>query len=451
MIEKEEEKLRDLTVICARMFCTYQNELKFDLLPMFLELCSFESWKKKKNKRDYEDSVCVNMRKGMFDIIKAQKTQIYWSVFRVFVELSNVLSGDIVWSLKNNDGFFPLFFALVGVEFSMAFDSEKDEERDERMLMVCGEIMELVMRGLREAEELLQWLKAEQILQMREKLNDINRVALAFLLSEEEEKSAMKLRSLKEKISVKIVSTWAFLDPESMKEKETTLLQTVCLSHLPLFLNCYADYWCDNENICQRFLELNGFESVCSLIRENVIQTAQTTARNEDSDSLELWNEFAVNAFDSIVNCCTIVLRLSEAKKIVTFGKSDAEEEEELLHNVAKACRMLMGKSEDCSTLLSFLLAFLTHYLKLRTKTDLDKRQIKEQTKEEISRLMASFIPVALCEDSISTVQAMMTLIERDFWGIKRWMKELDTLNTLQNMKNQTEIAKRLIKILKQR
>ncbi len=420
------------------VFASSQSELKFDALSLLLDLVANQPVG---TVRD----CAATLRAGLFDIVRAKKREPLWAVMRLTVLITRKVGGNLLWAVGGkSEGFFPLLIGLVGVEVSLAFDRPQIGQ-DSLMLMACVEVLETVMQGLRGDEETDE--SVMKLLQLREKLNDICRVALEFLI--ETSSDALKGEDLRPLVATKLVSSWACLDPEAFQPKEVVSLMPVVVARLPWFIPVLADHWAAEDDLRDAFVLANGVEKLCRLLEERL----PTVAKDPENAHLEEWgSECVVNSFDSIISGLSVLVTCASARKTLNLVSSC----DGLLKVLLESARLLMGRRDaaDCSSLLGFVVAAIAQLLRI------DAPISDVSLRNRAAMVIALYLPVAAVSEGLSTLLAVADCVENNSKGDGKAIADAvaevgsadllrDTLRTSFVTSEQTAAISRLLKALK--
>jgi hypothetical protein len=434
-----QEELEQFLEASVRVLCATQSQLKFEIVTLLLQLVMLPELRRKESL----DPIIPNLRMGLFDLLRSRTNEPLFVVLRCASEITAVL-GNLDWAISDEKNtFFALLIALVGVEISMAFDKEqKASDKDSQMIMACLEMLELVMRNLRD-ESLLA---TSALLQLREKLNDINRVALEYLLVFSAESSKDDLRP---QVATRIVSTWAFLDPEALREEEViALIPKVVKKEIPWFLPVLSEHWAADDNIRDTFMVEDGVQEVCDLIQEHVAHVAELAIVGK-ADEMEQWNDlYWVNPYDTMISACSVVVTCCMAQREQRIHRKEA-----MIQLLAGVCKSLLGQQskDDCSTLLAFVVAVMAQLV--RISDTCKNRDIAERA----AMTLSLYIPVALEAEGLTTVEAISDAIENsgDLFNFSKAIKDygvaelIDPAHKRHWTVEQKTVATRLLSVLK--
>jgi hypothetical protein len=418
--------------LVARLFATHQSELKFESLSLLLQLLPFQ--------KDVAP-VTVHVRQGLFDIVRARKSKPLWAVMRCIVEMTKKLH-RLRWAFAdNNDTFFPLVMGLVGVEVSLAFDKEQTGA-ESQMLMVCLELFEMVMQGLQNEED---DECAMLLLPLRAKLNDTCRVGLEFLV----EMPSVSQNDIRPLVAARMVSSWAFLDPEAFKEKEVVAAMPAIVFHLPWFLPALSEYWIGQDEILDEFVLKGGIIAVCRLLEIGLVPFARRLVDpTELTTERQVWQtNYLVEPLDCLISCLSILINSGIARKNLGFsGPCDS-----VMQSLHDAARVLMGKreSEDCTLLIGFVIGSLAQLIRIGAPlADVSLR-------ERIACVVAMYLPAAVANEGLATVSAITDAIENggDLYKLRAAINDLGVTDLLRAVKctspEQSFVVKKLLNILK--
>ena len=382
-----------LLQVMVRTFCTHQSELKFESLFLLLELFSVPSVRK----ITVVQPVASNLRMGLLDLLRSRTDEPIFAVLRCVTEVTTILK-HLGWACEGpKDGFFALLMALVGVEVSLAFDKEDESSQ---MLMACVEILELVMRNLRQSDEdndgSDSMLPFAQLLELREKLNDINRVPLEYLILTE------TVDDFRSQVATRLVSTWLSLDPDAIKEKEAIALLPRVVQRLPWFLPVLSGHWAADDEICSAFMREQGVEAVASLIESRIVRVAELVVAKK-VDEMEQWDSYWVNPFDSIISACSVLVTCCMAHL-----QQDLTRIPQTLEQLVGAAKLLLGQRfEDCSTLMGFVAAAMAQLIRISPKGS------ARGDWNRVSIALAMYLPSALESGGLTTIRAVIDSIEQ--------------------------------------
>lgn len=434
--------------VLASVFATEQSSVKFEALSLLLH--ALESAVKSSALSGAPSNVLSadvvrNIRVGLFDVLRGGKSgeqQSVWPALRCFALVTAALK-SLDWACSrpkqqqqqqkttassandnnkkrvvDDENFFLFVVGLVGVEFSVSFDAPRTAEGSQ-MLMTCVEILELIMRNLTEDLE----LRPDQVLQLRDKLNDICRVALEFLLVAGTESAALlnfQAEDVRALAAARIVATWIFNDPEAIKEKEVTLLVPVAISALPWFADALSEHWLSCDDVRTAFLQQGGVVQLSRLLIENALPTAQ--AVGSGNWGKVVWDKvFHVDPFDACISVCSSLQQCCSSVKQFP-GTGGWKESSQLISVLTQAVKLLLdAHTDDAATLISFFCAALAQIARL-VKSGVEDAYLRLK----LARCLAVYLPVALESDAVSTVKAVAESVRSgDYFGIKAVMLEV--------------------------
>ena len=367
-----------LFVIVARVFATHQSELKFEALSLLVLLIPMQLEKA-------VSSAASNIRQGLFDIVRARKSKPLWAVMRCTVETTKKL-GRLKWAfVDTKDTFFPLLMGLVGVEVSLAFDKAQVGP-ESQMLMVCLEMLEMAMAGLRDEED---DDVALLLLPLRAKLNDTCRVGLEFLIDHVHSGVPNDLRPV---VSARMVSSWACLDPEAFKEKEVINAMPAIIRHLPWFLRGLSEFWIDSDEIRDAFVVAGGTTVVSRLLEARLLLLARRLANPAELVEEETWDgHYGIDPMECLV--CALSVLISSARAQKSFGLDPNCGS--LLRALHDSARALMGRrgSEDCALLIGFVVGALAQLVRIGVIFE------DADLKERIVSVIVLYLPAAVANE----------------------------------------------------
>ncbi len=400
-------------LVCV--FCTQHDELKFEALSVLLETVSVQS---EATVRECAPA----LRLGLFDLVRSKKSRPLWAVMRMVVQVTRKLGGDLSWAVggKKSDGFFALLVGLVGVEVSLAFDRAQVGP-ESQMIMACLEVLEAVMQGLRGDEERDECVML--LLPLREKLTDICRVALEFLIEGVGKRAETEPDDLRPLVATRMVSSWAFLDPDAFRPKEMVALMPVVVERMPWFLSVLAEYWAAQDDLRDAFVVAGGMARLLKLLEQRL----PAVARDPDGAQLEQWgDEYVVNAFDSVVSGLAVVVTCGLARR--NLGLDDARCDG-LMRVMLEAARLLMGRrdSPDSASLLGFVVAAVAQLL--RIGAPLEDASLHDRA----ALVLALYLPVAVVSEGLLTLLAVADCIENGERSIAAAMSEVGTTDLLRD------------------
>lgn len=423
----------ELLVVVSRLFASHQSELKFEALSLILRLLPGMTEKGVR-------SAVPSLKQGLFDIVRSQKTKPLWAVMRCATEITKKLR-NLKWAYADSkDSFYPLLMGLVGVEVSIGFDKEQSGP-ESQMLMVCLEMLEMTMSGLRDEED---DEVALLLLPLRAKLNDTCRVGLEFLIQEGSDNgNSSDLRPL---VAARMVSSWASLDPEAFSEKEVLGVVPALIRHLPWFLRALADFWIELDSVRDAFLEAGGMQAVVRLLEARLVALAKRLADVADLVESETWNDhYAIDPVDCMVSALSVLIGVARVRKNLGL---DAQGEK-LMRTLLDAARILMGRrsSDDCALLMGFVVGALAQMIRIGIPVS------DASLKERVSSTVALYLPAAVVNGGLTSVSAIAESIERgDAYGIKAAMKDLGVVDLLRSIKCSTQdeaaIVKKLLSLM---
>lgn len=400
----------------VRAFCANQSELKFQVLVLIVDFMRGIPCVKTVQ---CINRIHPNLRLGMLDILRSRAQEPMFAVLRCVTEVTSVLR-SVGWMCKGpSDGFFQLLLGLVGVEVSMAFDTE---QVDSQMLMACVEVLELVMQSLGDDDDegddfdegtkggrlMIQdhGLSPQQLLDLRVKLNDICRVPMEYLICFAS--SSSNPEDLRPQVATRIVSTWLMLDPDAIKKKEAIALIPQAVARLPWFLPVLSECWLSESEIRDAFLSENGLQRVAMLVEKRIVHVSQLVLSGAP-DEMELWDSvYWVNPLDSIISACSVMITCCSVKlqrQIVLANSFD------LLQQLLQAARMLLGRkgSADASILVGFVVAVMAQIMRITT-TKIDP--CHSVLVQGVATVVALYLPVAIETGGLSTLEAVADAME---------------------------------------
>lgn len=378
----------------AKAFAQNNSAAKADALALLLE-CAVRG-----NAR-VTPAMGSDVFRGATDLLCASRKPgpVMWALLQVSYACMAQLG--LAWALQPSErgDFFGLLLGLVGVELSMAFDAAPETAAttaatttaSPSVLLACTNIVQLVMDQI--DDETLA-VRPATILALREKLADINRVAVVYAV--EEEASCWHRADLAT-AAARLLSLWAVLDDRALTSEEVVTLMPFAVHKAHWFLEALQLWLSDDPNAAAAFSRSQGVERVCALLTAHA-HTAVAGGR-------VVWGPVEdgclVDPFDATVNACAILAACGCSERMSSSC-------------IDALLRLLQAletwPDSGAATLTSFVCAALVGVLEVPGCA----------RGAAVVSWMARFAPRAPALEAVSVLQRLVSIVRgRDLYGLR--------------------------------